>query len=237
MTFQEFLSSIGFQSEFSFWSLIIFLTSIGIEIIPSFKWNPWTSLIKWIGSAFNSKIDSKMDSLRGELKVLDMKIDHVQKELDKHVADSKTKELEDTRRDILDFCNSCMNRRRHTKEQFKFVIKQCDNYEAYIEKNNLKNGEIEDAINEIRRLHTKCIQENDFLKEGEDPEELMRKSLIDDVMGELHKLYDDCPARRRKNEPTADDVLRRAKTAKANRTAKTVKIKETKTDNKGEAEA
>lgn len=231
MTFQEFLSSIGFQNEFSFWALVAFLTSIGIEIIPKFKWNPWSSLFKWIGAAFNSKIDSKMDSLRGELKVLDMKIDHVQQELDKHITDSKTKELEDTRRDILDFCNSCMNQRRHTREQFKFVIKQCDNYEEYIEKNHLKNGEIKDAINEIRRLHTKSIQENDFLKEGEDPEEMIRKSLINDVVAEFHKLYDDYPARRRKNEPTADDVIRRARTAKA------VKIKETKSDNKGEVEA
>lgn len=237
MTFQEFLSSIGIQSEFSFWTLLIFLTSIGIEIIPTFKWSPWTSLFKWIGSAFNSKIDSKMDSVRGELKVLDTKIDRVQKELDKHIADSKVKELQDTRRDILDFCNSCMNGRKHTKEQYDFMIKQCDIYEKYVRDNDIKNGVIEAAIKEIRRLYDERIQKNDFLKEGEDPEELVRKSIIDEVVLEFHKLYDGCPARLRKNEATGEEVLRRAKAAKSNRSVKVVKTKETKTEDKGEAEA
>lgn len=234
MTFQEFLSSIGFQNEFSFWALVAFLTSIGIEIIPKFKWNPWSSLFKWIGSSFNSKIDSKMDSVRGELKVLDSKIDRVQKDLDKHVTDSKVKELQDTRRDILDFCNSCMNGRKHTKEQYDFMIKQCDIYEKYVRDNDIKNGVIEAAIKEIRRLYDERIQKNDFLKEGEDPEELIRRSIIDDVIREFHKLYDGCPARIKKETATAEAALRKAKNA---RTVKSVKMKETQTENKGEAQA
>lgn len=239
MTFQEFLSSIGFPNEFSFWTLLVFLMSIGIEIMPSFKWNPWTSLFKWIGSAFNSKIDAKMDSVRGELKVLDTKIDRVQTELDKHVADSKVKELQDTRRDILDFCNSCMNGRKHTREQYDFMIKQCDIYSRYIKDNDIPNGVIEAAIKEIRRLYDERIQKNDFLKEGEDPEELIRKSIIDEVITEFHKLYDGCPARKKSGEPTADDILRKAKTAKAARIAQSIKMKETntKTDEKGVMEA
>ncbi len=60
-----------------------------------------------------------------------------------------------------------MNKRRHTKEQFDFVIKECDTYEKYIKKNEIKNGVIEAAINEIRRIYQKCIHENSFLKEGE----------------------------------------------------------------------
>lgn len=167
MTFQEFLETTGLTTT-SFWGIVVFLTSIGIEIIPKFKWNPWTALIRWIGSRFNAKIDGKIDSVRGELKVLDKKIDRVQSELDKHVSESEIKALQDTRLDILDFSNACMNQRKHTKEQFDFMIKQCDNYEAYIKKNEIKNGVIEAAIKEIRRLYEKCIQEHSFLKEGEE---------------------------------------------------------------------
>ena len=85
--------------------------------------------------------------------------------LDDHIAESEQKELMDMRRDILDFCNACMNHRKHTKEQFRFVIKECDAYEKYIEDKHVKNGEITAAVKEIRRLFEKCIQENSFLEE------------------------------------------------------------------------
>ena len=100
-----------------------------------------------------------------------MEVGKVQDDLTNHIKESETKSLQDTRRDILDFANSCMNKRKHTQEQFRFVLQQCDEYELYIEKNHLKNGEIKNAIEEIRRLHKKCMQENSFLKEGEEDHE------------------------------------------------------------------
>lgn len=167
MTFQEFLESTGLTAT-SFWGIVVFLTSIGIEVIPKIKWNPWSTFIKWVGSRFNAKIDAKLDTVRGELVVLDKKIDYVQGELSKHIAESEIKSLQDTRRNILDFCNACMNNRKHTKEQFDFMIQECDEYEKYIKKNDVKNGVIEAAIKEIRRLYEKCIQEHSFLKKGTD---------------------------------------------------------------------
>lgn len=167
MTFQEFLEMTGLTTT-GFWGVVVFLTSIGIEVIPKIKWNPWSTLIKWIGSHFNAKIDSKVDSVRGEIKVIEKKVDYLQNELSRHVSESEIKSLQDTRRDILDFCNACMNNRRHTKEQFDFMIHECDNYEVYIKKNDIKNGVIEAAIAEIRRLYEKCIREHSFLKEGEE---------------------------------------------------------------------
>ena len=164
MTFNEFLSAIGMKS-YTFWGIIAFLMSLGIEFVPKIKWNPWTAIIKWIGSKFNSKLDAKIDIVREEIKTLDNKVNAVSSELNKHIEESQSKNLSDTRRDILDFCNSCMNKRRHTKEEFDFVVTQCDDYEIYIKKNEIKNGVIEAAIKEIRRLYEKCIQENDFLKE------------------------------------------------------------------------
>ena len=168
MNFQEFIETLGFQREITFWGLLIFLMSIGIEVIPKVKWSPWSSFIKWIGSRFNSKIDEKMDEVRTEIKALDKKIDAVQEELSRHMAESEVKSLQDTRRDILQFCNSCMNGQKHTKEQFDFVIQQCDAYESYIKKADVPNGVIEAAIKEIRRLYDICIQEHSFLKEGKD---------------------------------------------------------------------
>lgn len=172
MTFEEFISWLGFTNKVTFWGVIVFLTSIGIEIFPKIKWNPWSSLIKWIGSKFNDKIDTKIDALNKSMDVkiqsVDKKVDKLQFDLSAHVLESENKNLQDIRRDILDFCNACMNKRRHTKEQFDFVIRQCDYYETYIHDHDIKNGVIEAAIKEIRRLYDKCIQEHSFLKEGEE---------------------------------------------------------------------
>ena len=76
--------------------------------------------------------------------------------------------IENTRRDILAFCNSCMNGQKHTQEQFRFILKKCDDYETYIEKNDIKNGEISSAIEEIRRIYKVCLQKNSFLEPGKE---------------------------------------------------------------------
>ena len=57
--------------------------------------------------------------------------------------------------------------RKHTYEQFKFVIKKCDEYEKYVEENRIRNGEITSAISYIRKLYDKCRENNSFLQEGD----------------------------------------------------------------------
>lgn len=163
MTVAKLVELIGAKStELSFWGVLILLLSIGVEFTP-IKWNPWSAILGWIGSRLNSRLNSKLSEI-------DTKVDKLSNDLEKHIVESNAKELRDTRKDILNFCNSCMIGQKHTKEQFEFVLKQCDSYEKYIEDNKIKNGVIDAAIKEIRRLNQKCIQENSYLKEGEDYE-------------------------------------------------------------------
>ena len=129
--------------------LVIVLSLLQVSKIP---FNPWSSVLKWIGNKLNADIAKEVAEIK--------------ERLNKHIEESEKKELSDTRRDILEFANSCMNGRKHTKEQFTFVIKECDEYESYVETNHIRNGEVTAAISEIRRIYQKCIQENLFLKEG-----------------------------------------------------------------------
>ena len=180
MSFQDLLSYWGLNDPKTIWGWLIFLSTIGIEFIPKFHFKPWSALLRWIGNnlnnKLNNKIDTKVDALDekmgkkdGEISKkideINSKVDSLNKALQKHISESEIKSLQDTRRDILDFCNACMNGRRHTKEQFDFIISECDNYERYVEANDIKNGVIEAAIKEIRRLYDKCIQEHSFLSE------------------------------------------------------------------------
>jgi hypothetical protein len=163
MAISKIVEMVGANSDqLTFWGVLILILSIGVEFTP-IKINPWSSLLGWIGSKLNSKLNAKLAEI-------DNKVDKLSDDLDRHIAESNSKELKDTRRDILEFCNSCMNGRKHTKEQFEFVIKQCDEYEKYIEENGIKNGVVDAATKEIRRLNLKCIQENSYLREGEDYE-------------------------------------------------------------------
>ena len=127
--------------------LIIFMSLIQVSKINI---NPWDWLLGGIGKKLNASIDKKVTEIEAKL--------------DAHIRADEVEKLETKRRDILDFANACMNGRKHTQEQFKFVIKKCDEYETYIEKNDIKNGEISSAISEIRRLDTKCRQTNSYLK-------------------------------------------------------------------------
>lgn len=153
MTIGDILALVEFKDGVSIGSLVLILLLTVIQISPV-KVNPWDTILHWIGDRLNSNITKKVNSL--------------EKKLDKHIAESAERDLKDTRAQILSFCNSCMNGTRHSKEQFDFIVKQCDDYETYIAENDIRNGVIESAMKEIRRLYDKCIQNNSFLREGED---------------------------------------------------------------------
>lgn len=139
---------------------LLFIVITSLIQISKININPWDAIVGWIGERLNKKV-------KDELSVIKKDVSSVSDKLDRHIKESEAKELQDTRRDILDFANACMNGRKHTKEQFDFVISECDAYEMFIETNNIKNGVVTSAIKEIRRLNDKCRQNNSYLKEQE----------------------------------------------------------------------
>lgn len=130
---------------------LLFLMTI-IQIAP-IKINPWDKILVWFGNHMNADIVKRVDVIEGKL--------------DEHIKDSSDERIRKIRADILDFGNACMNHRPHTKEEYEFVISECDQYEKHIEKMQMKNGVATATIGEIRRLYEKHLQENSFLKEGE----------------------------------------------------------------------
>ena len=159
MSLKDILSLAALKDTVS-WGGIAFLVIASLLQFSKININPWDKIFGWIGDRLNSKL---LERLKG----LETEMTKIKDSLNDHIRESEVKDLQDTRRDILEFANSCMNGRRHTKEQFDFIIKECDDYESYIEKNDIKNGVVTSAIREIRRLNDKCIQENSFLKERE----------------------------------------------------------------------
>ena len=152
MTIYEIWNTIFTRGNISIGCIILFIILSLIQV-SKIKINPWDKILGWIGNKLNSGIREK--------------VDEVEKKLDQHIKESEVRDLRDTRQYILDFANSCMYGRKHTQEQFRFVIKKCDEYEKYVEENSIKNGEVTSAILYIRKLYSKCMQNNSFLQEGE----------------------------------------------------------------------
>ena len=159
MSLKDILSLAALKDTLS-WGGIAFVVIASLLQFSKININPWDKIFGWIGDRLNSKL---LERLKG----LETEMTKIKDSLNDHIRESEVKDLQDTRRDILEFANACMNGRRHTKEQFDFIIKECDDYESYIEKNDVKNGVVTSAIREIRRLNDKCIQENSLLKERE----------------------------------------------------------------------
>jgi len=128
-------------------ALVAFL-GIFVEISP-LKINPLSAVIQWVGNALNK-------DTRKQLAAISLKLEEVSERIDKI-------ELNDMRSAILDFSNSCMNERRHTKEEFEHVIDLHTQYEEIISEKGLKNGRVDLAFRYISELYTKCLNENSFL--------------------------------------------------------------------------
>lgn len=68
---------------------------------------------------------------------------------------------------VLDFANSCYNKRRHTKKEFDNIIKENEEYEELIAKYSLKNDVYTEDYHYIMKVYHKCQDEDCFLKEEE----------------------------------------------------------------------
>lgn len=128
-------------------TIVVFL-SIFIEITP-IKINPISSIFKWIGDVTNKDVNEKLNTMSSKLEDVSERIDKI--------------EINDMRSAILDFANSCMNERKHTKEEFEHIIDLHTQYEETIEKKGLKNGRVDLAFRYISDLYTRCLNENSFL--------------------------------------------------------------------------
>ena len=125
---------------------------IVIDLTPGIKFQPVRWLLKRLGNLINADIKKQLDELQKE--VTEFKVDS-------------------WRTEILDFSDSCMNHRRHTKEQFDHVIDILDKYDKYITENKLTNGQVDVAHEYILEIYKQCIRENDFALDEE--EEKARK--------------------------------------------------------------
>ena len=124
------------------WGSILVALSLFIQWTPSIKWNPWTSLFKWLGNVINGDILKMCTSMA------------------KTIDDNEKDRI---RWEVLDFANSCRNDRRHSKDEFEHIVALNKKYNGLLKKTGDSNGVFEAEYEYIEDLYKERLRKNDFL--------------------------------------------------------------------------
>ena len=69
---------------------------------------------------------------------------------------------------VLDFANSCLNHRKHTKKDFDNIIKENEEYESLCEKHHLKNDVYKEDFAYIMKVYHNCQDKDNFLRDDDE---------------------------------------------------------------------
>lgn len=126
----------------------VMVFGIFFEIAP-IKFNPVSRLLKYCGNRMNEDLRKDIASVKDDVERIDNKVDK--------------NEIDRIRYEILDFANSCRNKRRHTRDEFLHIIEINTKYHKIIEEKGLENGQIDIEFEMIKNLYKRCSENNSFL--------------------------------------------------------------------------
>lgn len=129
-------------------TLIIAFLGVFVEITP-IKINPISSLLKYCGSKLNEDLRNDIKDMKSDIEKLDNKVD--------------ANEIDRIRWEILDFSNSCRNKRKHTRDEFLHIIELNQKYHKIIKEKGIENGQIDLEYDFIEGIYKKCLENNSFL--------------------------------------------------------------------------
>ena len=129
-------------------TLIIAFLGVFVEITP-IKINPISSLLKYCGSKLNEDLRKDIKEMKSDIEKLDNKVD--------------ANEIDRIRWEILDFSNSCRNKRKHTRDEFLHIIELNQKYHKIIKEKGIENGQIDLEYDFIEGIYKKCLENNTFL--------------------------------------------------------------------------
>ncbi len=140
------------------------LASVFIEITP-IKFNPLSFALKWAGSklasGFAAELKQDIAEIKTDTAMLKESVENIDNKVDNN-------EIDRIRWEVLDFTNSCRNKRKHTKEEFHHIMSLDEKYHDILEWRGKENGQIDMASKYIHDLYWKCLTDGGFLCENGD---------------------------------------------------------------------
>lgn len=123
------------------WGWVLAVLGTLFEIAP-IKIHPVTAVLGWIGKKLTGDIRQDIADLR---------------------KDVDEQRMSSIRSLVLDFSNSCLNGRKHTKEEFDHILEENKTYEELIKKYKVENEVYTEAYAYIKRIYRKRMDKRDFL--------------------------------------------------------------------------
>ena len=158
---------------------VIFVFSIFFKI-PKKEINILGWFIGWIGKCFSKELrteiiqmrqnfDTKTNDLKNDLDAFKEKAKENYKSLETRMGNMEESNDMQTIRQIkahvLDFANSCLNGRKHTKQDFENIIKENEDYESLVSKYGLRNDVYTEDYKYIMKIYHTCQEKHSFLKD------------------------------------------------------------------------
>lgn len=110
----------------------------------------------------NSSIDDIAKSTKKNCQDLKKRLNELEKS---NIKSNDLQTIRQIREHILDFANSCMNKRKHTKSEFEAIIEENAQYEELVKKYRIKNDVYKEDYEFIMKIYHKCQDEGSFLNE------------------------------------------------------------------------
>jgi len=123
------------------WGWVIAVFCVFFEIAP-IKLHPISSALGWLGKKLTGDIRKDIADLR---------------------EDVDKQRMSNIRSLVLDFSNSCLNGRKHTKEEFDHIIAENHHYEKLVTRYEVANDVYTEAYAYILRTYRNCLDGHKFL--------------------------------------------------------------------------
>lgn len=142
------------------WGWVIALFCLFFEVAP-IKIHPISAFLAWLGKKLTSGIVKDIADLKQDT---DASFANIEKRLTENERALDMQRIALIRNVVLDFSNSCLNGRKHTKEEFDHVLEENKVYERLVSKHNVENEVYAESYAYLKRIYRKCLDEHKFLK-------------------------------------------------------------------------
>lgn len=142
---------------------ILFIVLSLIQISP-IEINPWSTICKFLGNAFNGQLYEKFDNLAND-------VNNMREDI--HKLEATTKQLEEKidesdaiacRSRIIRFGDELYHKQKHTKEHFDQILSDITQYQLFCENHtNFKDTIADLTIRQITEAYCELFSDGRFL--------------------------------------------------------------------------
>lgn len=125
--------------EVAGWVVVLLIILFSLIQIAPVKLNPWDNILGWLGGKLNGKTEKRLEKV--EKQIRDMWINN-------------------HRQTILTFARECREEINHSPDEWTNVLNVAEEYEKYVDENQITNGIITQDTEYIRRLYQEMSREH-----------------------------------------------------------------------------